>query len=367
MDVQVGRTGRITPMARINPVRLSGSVIQNVTLHNQDYIDSLELAVGDTVAISKRGDVIPAVESVIEKNSDGNTTWVIPPRCPVCGSAVERRGAHHFCTGETCPAKEKGSIEYFCAKKQMDIEGLGPQTVDYLYDKGYIHTIADLYRFDFKSLVNTEKGFGLKKTQAIEEALKESRKRPFKRVLAGLGMNEFSHNVIQILEKAGYRSKQAMYDLVSDTDKAQEIMKTINGIGPLTGAEIIKGLTDQRNRALLDELETFGLCMDDGVQKEEEPAEEQIFAGQSWCVTGTFDNFQPRDKAMEEIKKRGGTEVSSVSRKTTCLLAGKNAGSKLEKAREYGVKIVDEQEFLQMIGGSDHGHESEDQDLFGEW
>jgi len=367
MDVQVGRTGRITPMARINPVRLSGSVIQNVTLHNQDYIDSLELAVGDTVAISKRGDVIPAVESVLEKNPDGNTTWTIPPYCPVCGSEVERRGAHHFCTGKDCPAKKKGSIEYFCAKKQMDIEGLGPQTVDFLYDKGYIHSIADLYRFDFTSLADSERGFGLKKTRAIEEALKESRKRPFRRVLAGLGMNEFSHNVIQILQKSGYKSKSALYDLVSDTAKAQEILQGINGIGPLTGAEIIKGLTDPGNRRLLEELETFGLCMDDGVQMEEEPSEDQIFAGQSWCVTGTFENFQPRDKAMEEIKKRGGTEVSSVSRKTTCLLAGRNAGSKLDKAREYGVRIVDEQEFLEMIGGSGHGHESEDQDLFGGW
>lgn len=364
MDVQVGRTGRITPMARINPVRLSGSVIQNVTLHNQDYIDSLELAVGDTVAISKRGDVIPAVESVIEKNPDGNTTWTIPSVCPVCGSAVERRGAHHFCTGSGCPAKERGSIEYFCAKKQMDIEGLGPQTVDYLYDKGYIHTIADLYRFDFTSLVS-EKGFGLKKTQAIEKALDESRKQPFRRVLAGLGMNEFSHNVIQILQKAGYKSKQALYDLVSDTDRALEVLTGINGIGPLTGAEVIKGLTDSRNRELLDELETFGLCMDDGAEVETAPSEDQIFEGQSWCVTGTFENFQPREKAMEEIRKRGGTEVSSVSRRTSCLLAGKNAGSKLDKAREYGVRIVSEQEFMQMIGRIDHGHESEDQDLFG--
>ena len=267
----------------------------------------------------------------------------------------------------TGPAKEKGSIEYFCAKKQMDIEGLGPQTVDYLYDKGYIHTIADLYRFDFTSLADVERGFGLKKTQAITQALQESRKRPFRRVLAGLGMNEFSHNVIQILQKSGYKSKNSLYDLVSDPQKAREILTTINGIGPLTGEEVIKGLTDPENRKLLDELESFGLCMDDGLQMEEDSGLEQIFSGQSWCVTGTFENFQPREKAMEEIKKRGGTEVSSVSRKTSCLLAGKNAGSKLEKAREYGVKIVDEQEFLKMIGGSNHGHEPEDQDLFGGW
>jgi len=351
IDVQIGRTGRITPMARIVPARLSGSVIQNVTLHNQDYIDSLELAVGDTVAISKRGDVIPAVESVLEKNTLGNNTWKMPSECPVCGSVLERRGGHNFCPNRSCPAQEKGRLEFFCAKKQMDIEGLGPRTLEILYDSNYIRTIADLYRFDWDTLVRDGvEGFGIKKTTSIAEELRQSRRTPFRRVLAALGMNEFSHKAIEILQKAGYRSRKSLSDLVSDPRKALETLTLLDGIGPLTGAEIVKGLTDPGNIALLDELEGFGLCMDDGALPSRAEDIEQIFAGQSWCVTGTFETFRPRELAMAEILRRGGTEVSSVSRKTTCLLAGKNAGSKLEKARELGVRIVGEDEFRQMLG-----------------
>lgn len=351
IDVQVGRTGRITPMARIKPAKLAGSVIKNVTLHNQDYIDSLELAVGDTVAISKRGDVIPAVESVTEPNTQGNTTWKMPQNCPECGSVLEKRGAHHYCPNRQCPAREKGRLEFFCAKKQMDIEGLGPRTLEILYSLGYIRTIADIYRFDWNALVRDNiEGFGEKKTQAIARAVSDSRRTPFRRVLAGLGMNEFSHKAIEILQNAGYSSKQSLFDLVSDPEKALETLTSLDGIGPLTGAEIISGLTDPDNIALLNSLEESGLCMDDSLSEAPRASEDQIFAGQSWCVTGTFEHFQPREKAMEEIKKRGGSEVSSVSRKTTCLLAGKNAGSKLAKAAEYGVRIVNEDEFLAMIG-----------------
>lgn len=351
IDVQIGRTGRVTPLARINPARLSGSVIQNITLHNQDYVDELELAVGDTVAISKRGDVIPAVESVLEKNTLGNTTWKMPGFCPDCSSPIVRRGAHHYCTGKACPSQEKGRLEFFCAKKQMDIEGLGPGTLETLYSRGYIRSVADIYRFDFSALLRDGvDGFGVKKISLIQQGVDESRKRPFRKVLAGLGMNEFSHKAIEILENSGYKSKKALYDLVSDREQALKTLTSMDGIGPLTGEEIYRGLTDPYYRNLLDELGQCGLCMDDSAVPEEQNNEEQIFAGQSWCVTGTFENFKPREAAMEEIKKRGGTEVSSVSRKTTCLLAGSNAGSKLDKARELGVRIVTEDEFMDMIG-----------------
>ena len=366
IDVQVGRTGRITPMARIKAAKLAGSVIRNVTLHNQDYIDSLELAVGDTVAISKRGDVIPAVESVVEPNTLGNTTWKMPQNCPECGSLLEKRGAHHFCPNRNCPAREKGRLEFFCAKKQMDIEGLGEGTIEDLYSRGYLRTITDIYTFDWSSLVRDGvPGYGEKKTSAIAKAVSESKKTPFCRVLAGLGMNEFSHKAIEILQNAGYRSKQSLFDLVSDREKAIGVLTSINGIGPLTGAEIIGGLTDPDNVALLNSLEELGLCMDDGALSEEQPSELQIFAGQSWCVTGTFEHFQPREKAMEEIKKRGGTEVSSVSRKTSFLLAGKNAGSKLAKAAEFGVRVVSEDQFLAMLGKNDKPVQEEVQEVQG--
>ncbi|MCR5760872.1 MAG: NAD-dependent DNA ligase LigA [Sphaerochaetaceae bacterium] len=349
IDVQVGRTGRITPMARISATELSGSVIRNITLHNQDYVDSLELAVGDTVAISKRGDVIPAVENVTEKNNKGNTTYVMPLTCPVCSSVLVKKGAHTFCSNVHCPAREKGSLDFFCAKKQMDIEGLGTKTLEILYDKNYIRCIQDIFRFDWDALVRDGvDGFGIKKTEAIAKAVQEARKAPFVRVLVSLGIPEFGKKAVELVTGAGFDSMQKLLEA------SEEQLSAIDGIGPVTAHLIVSSLHEENMLTLIRDLEGFGLSM--SVDRAgEEQKEEQIFAGQSWCVTGTFEHFKPRDRAMDEIKKRGGTEVSSVSSKTTCLLAGANAGSKLQKAVSLGVRVVGEEEFLRMIKQKEEG------------
>jgi len=353
IDVQVGRTGRITPMARIRETRLSGSTIRNITLHNQDYVDALELAIGDTVAISKRGDVIPAVESVIEKNEKGNTTWLMPECCPVCGAQLVRRGAHHFCPDYECPAQAKGRLAFFCAKGQMDIEGLGPRTVEVLYDNGFVKSVSDLYSFDFNRLSSLA-GFGGedgKKIEGIKAALRQSLKTPFRSVLVSLGIPEFGKKAVDLVCDAGYDSMDKLLEVADKEDT--DSLSQIKGIGPKTAMLIIDGLKAETTRRLIDELRKAGLRMED--EKDDGPQLEQIFSGQSWCVTGSFVNFNPRSKAMDEIKKRGGTEVSGVSGKTTCLLAGSGAGGKLEKARELGVRIVTEQEFMDMLGAGDSG------------
>ena len=359
IDVQVGRTGRITPMARVKETRLSGSTIRNITLHNQDYVDELELAIGDTVSISKRGDVIPAVENVIEKNEKGNTTWKMPDVCPECGSALVRRGAHSFCPNRDCPAQVKGRIAFFCAKDQMDLEGLGPKTVEILYDNGFVRSVEELYEFDFSRLRGID-GFGGtegRKIDAMKMAVEKSRTAPFRNVLVALGIPEFGKKAVDLLCDAGYDSMDKLLKVASDNDV--ESLSSIKGIGNVTAQLIIDGLNSEDTRNLIDELRKAGLQMEDA--KEDNSGYEQIFAGQSWCVTGTFDNFNPRSLAMDEIKKRGGTEVSSVSGKTSCLLAGAGAGSKLAKARELGVRVVTEQEFLQMIGNGPASVESEEQ------
>ena len=348
IDVQVGRTGRITPMARIRETLLSGSTIRNITLHNQDYVDELELAVGDTVAISKRGDVIPAVENVIEKNEAGNTTWQMPKTCPVCGSQIIKRGAHHFCPNYDCAAQAKGRLAFFCAKGQMDMEGLGPRTIEILYDNGFVKSIGDLYRFDF-NLMKGLKGFGGTEGKTIENiktSILQSRKTPFRNVLVSLGIPEFGKKAVDLVCDAGFDSMSKLLEIADNKD--EQCLSTIKGIGPITANLIIDGLNSPTTRKLIDELREAGLRMEE--EKKDNSNLEQIFQGQSWCVTGTFENFNPRSKAMDEIKKRGGTEVSGVSRKTSCLLAGSGAGSKLDKAREFGVRIVTEQEFLDMIG-----------------
>ena len=351
IDVQVGRTGRVTPMARIRETQLSGSTIRNITLHNQDYVNELELAIGDTVSISKRGDVIPAVENVIEKNEQGNTTWKMPEKCPVCGSELVKRGAHHFCPNYDCPAQAKGRLAFFCGKGQMDIEGLGARTVEILYDKGFVTTISGLYEFDFSNLRFVE-GFGGtegKKIESIKIALQESLNTPFRNVLVSIGIPEFGKKAVDLVCDAGFDSMDKLIDLADRNDT--EALSAIKGIGPKTAEIIIDGLKSETVRKLIEDLRKAGLHMED--EKEEGPVLEQIFQGQSWCVTGSFVNFNPRTKAMEEIKRRGGTEVSGVSRKTTCLLAGSGAGSKLDKAREFGVRVVTEDEFMKMIGASD--------------
>ena len=357
IDVQVGRTGRITPMARIRETRLSGSTIRNITLHNQDYVDALELAIGDTVSISKRGDVIPAVENVIEKNEMGNTTWKMPECCPVCGARLVRRGAHHFCPDYDCPAQAKGRLAFFCAKGQMDIEGLGARTVEILYDKGFVKTISDLYSFDFGNLRYVE-GFGGtegKKIESIRQAMLESRRTPFRNVLVSIGIPEFGRKAVDLVCDAGYDSMDKLLAL-ADSD-GLDALSEIKGIGPKTAALIIDGLKSETVRRLIEDLRNAGLHMED--EKEDLSDVPQVFAGQSWCVTGSFENFNPRSKAMDEIKRRGGTEVSGVSGKTTCLLAGSGAGSKLDKAKELGVRIVTEKEFLEMIGADGGNAEAE--------
>ena len=351
IDVQVGRTGRVTPMARIRETQLSGSTIRNITLHNQDYVNELELAIGDTVSISKRGDVIPAVENVIEKNEQGNTTWKMPEKCPVCGSELVKRGAHHFCPNYDCPAQAKGRLAFFCGKGQMDIEGLGARTVEILYDKGFVTSISGLYEFDFSNLRFVE-GFGGtegKKIESIKLALQQSLNTPFRSVLVSIGIPEFGKKAVDLVCDAGFDSMDKLMDIADRNDT--EALSAIKGIGPKTAEIIIDGLKSDTVRKLIEDLRKAGLHMED--EKKEGPVLEQLFQGQSWCVTGSFVNFNPRTKAMEEIKRRGGTEVSGVSRKTTCLLAGSGAGSKLDKAKEFGVRIVTEDEFMKMIGASD--------------
>ncbi len=360
IDVQVGRTGRVTPMARIKETPLSGSTIKNITLHNQDYINELELAVGDTVAISKRGDVIPAVENVLEKNENGNTTWQMPQTCPQCNSVLVKRGAHHFCLNQDCPAQIKGRLSFFCAKEQMDIEGLGPKTVEFLFDNGFVKRPEDFYTFNYDTLLDYE-GFGTegKKISIIKRGLEESKKVPFRRVLVALGVPEFGKKATELVIKAGYDNIDKILAL-SDNENF-EALSNIKGLGPVMAKLIIDGFKNQDLRTTIAHLRASGLQMDEKcntslcVGENEEQSKNalpQIFEGQSWCVTGTFEHFVPRSKAMEEIKKRGGSEVSAVSGKTTCLLAGQGAGSKLAKAKALGVRIVTEDEFIKLLNSA---------------
>jgi DNA ligase (NAD+) len=349
IDVQVGRTGRITPVARVEPVKISGTTISNVTLHNQEYIDMLELAVGDRVAVSRRGDVIPAVERVLEKNETGAATWKLPPACPVCGTGLRKQGAHHFCPNEACPDQVRGRLAFFVGRGQMDIEGIGPETIDVLVENGLVREVEDLYSFDPEKLLELP-GFGEKKVAQIRESLEKSRLQPFHVVFPSLGIPDIGQKVTEILIDAGYRNIDSLLEMASKGDPAP--LLEIHGIGERTAETLIRELARPQMRRRIEMLRSAGVQFDEGEAGTVSSDLPRSFAGQTWCVTGSFEHFSPREKAMEEVVRRGGRAASSVTAKTTHLLVGTSPGSKLAKAQKVGSRIVTEEEFLALLAQS---------------
>lgn len=346
IDVQVGRTGRITPVGRVKPVLIGGSTISNVTLHNQVYINLLELGIGDTVAVSKRGDVIPALERVIDKNEDGIPIWQMPETCPSCNQSLQILGAHLFCTNRSCPDQIRGKLFFFVGKGQMDIDNLGPETVDVLLEEGLVSRVEDFYTADLDCLVGLP-GFGPKKVVAIKRGIEESLKRPFRVVLPSLGLPDLGQKVTQVLIDEGYSNIESIIALV-DADNVEALV-SIEGVGQKTAERIIAELKSPEVRRTIAALQSAGL---EFIEKASTARDSvgPTMEGQNWCVTGSFQNFKPRDLAMEEIIKRGGKTTSQVSGKTTHLLAGPGGGSKLKKAQDLGLQIVSEAEFLKLIG-----------------
>ncbi len=349
ITVQVGRTGRITPVAEITATKLGGSTIKRATLHNQEYINELELAIGDTVSISKRGDVIPAVEAVIEKNNDGNTTYKLPDSCPCCGSRIVQIGGLQYCQNYDCPDQVKGRISFFASSDQMDIEGLGPKTVAVLYDAGILKSIPDIYSADFSKAIGLP-GIGEKSIKALENGIKESKDRPFATVLSSLGIAEIGKKGAEMLIAGGFDDIDKL--IATAKDGSIEPFVSIAGIGETTAENIISAFRSSELLTMIEALRSSGLKLDASLDKQEK-SEERIFEGQVWCITGSFRSFNPRSKALKEIEKRGGRTVSSVTSRTTHLLSGEGGGSKRADAERLGVKIVGEDEFLSLIGKKD--------------
>jgi DNA ligase (NAD+) len=349
IETQVGRTGRVTPVARVEPVRISGATISNVTLHNQEYIDMLELAIGDKVAVSRRGDVIPAVERVLEKNEAGAATWQLPATCPVCGTRLLKQGAHHFCPNEACPDQVRGRLSFFVGRGQMDIEGIGPETIEVLVENGLVRDVEDLYSFDPEKLLEIP-GFGGKKVTQIREGIEKSRSQPFHVVFPSLGIPDIGQKVTEILIEAGYRDIDSLLEVAGKGDPAP--LLEIHGIGGRTAETLIRELARPRMRRRIEKLRKAGLQLSEGEPPAGSADLPRIFAGQTWCVTGSFEQFNPREKAMEEVQRRGGRAGASVTSKTTHLLVGANPGSKLEKAQKVGATIVTEREFLALLAKS---------------
>lgn len=303
----------------------------------------LELAIGDRVAVSKRGDVIPAIERVIEKNECGQKTWRLPRHCPECSTSLTQIGSHHFCRNSDCPAQVRGRLHFFCARGQMDIESLGPETLDFLLDKGLIKDVADIYDFDFRRLQGY-RGFGDKKIGLIRKGVEKSKTQPFAIVLQSLGIPEVGQRATELLLDAGYTDIKALLELADCADPTP--LEAVHGIGAKIACVLTSELAKPEMRVRIDRLRAAGLAFSAG----EQVPRGTVFANQIWCATGSFERFRPREQALEEVKKRGGRVVASVSAQTTHLLVGSGPGSKLQKAKALGVNIVDEREFLTLLG-----------------
>jgi DNA ligase (NAD+) len=344
VQVQVGRNGRVTPVALLKPVALSGSTVTRATLHNQDYIDMLELGIGDWVSISKRGDIIPAVEEVLEKNEIHPSVYKLPGLCPFCRSSLVKEGAHHFCKNEACPERRKRALSYFCAKDQMDIETLGEKTIAFLFAKGWVRSIPDIYSFDYDLLAG-EEGYKERKVARIRASVEKSKSRPFARVLAALGFEGVASAVVADLIAHGFDTIDKIIAVAGEND--WERFAQVEGIGEATAGLLVSHFRKPENLELIARLKKAGLRF------AAEPAEKERvsngFSGQIWVVTGSFARFNPRSLAEAEIEKRGGKVSENVSARTTHLLLGTHPGSKLAKAKKLDVKIVSEDDFLKLI------------------
>lgn len=336
--VQVGRTGVLTPKAIVEPVRLAGTTVSAATLHNQDNIDKLDLRIGDTVLIQKAGEIIPEVLSVNKsKRPEGTVPYHLPELCPECGSKVVRDedGAALRCTSPECPAQRLRNIAHFASREAMDIEGLGISVCESLVNNGLVSSAADLYFLDPADVAALDR-MGKKSAENLMKALEASKNAGLARLLCAFGIRQVGQKAAKVLA-----SHFTSLDDLMQADK--ETLTNIPDIGPITADFILDWFSNSQSAHLIERLRLAGLDFSSREEKKDER-----FAGLTFVLTGALEKFT-RDEASAIIESYGGKTSSSVSKKTSYVLAGENAGSKLTKAQSLGINIISEDEFATMI------------------
>jgi DNA ligase (NAD+) len=340
---QVGKGGTLTPVADLEPVFIGGVTVTHATLHNIEQIRRLDLHQGDTVVIERAGEVIPyVVQAVPDKRPSGAKPVQAPVVCPSCGGPVEREPDTPYirCDNPACPDQLKERIRWFCGRNQMDIENLGDVLVEQLVDRGLVKTFADLYRLKKQDLLTLER-MGEKSAQNVIDAIAASRRRGLDRLLAGLGIRHVGNRIAYVLA-SHFGSLDAL------AAASEEQLSAVNEIGPAIAHSVHHFFQSERGRAVIDELRAVGI--DPKMEKPAADGGALPLAGKTVVVTGALKRFD-RKEIEELIAKLGGKAAGSVSRKTSFVVAGESAGSKLEKARELGVEVIDEEEFVRRIGG----------------
>ena len=340
---QVGRTGAVTPVANLEPVQLSGTIVKRASLHNADIIASLDLHIGDMVYVEKGGEIIPKITGVDVASRPQNSEKVtFITHCPECGSKLisYEDEAAHYCTNETaCPPQIKGKIEHFISRRAMNIEGLGPETVDQFYQEGMIHNVADLYTLKAEDICKLER-MGEKSAENIIQGIEASKQVPYERVLFALGIRFVGETVAKKVAKA-FRSIDALATATLD-----ELIH-VDEIGEKIAQSILLYFSNEQNRMLVERLRQAGLKLE--ADEEDLSGHTDRLQGKSIVISGVFA-LHSRDEYKDLIEKHGGKNVGSISKKTSFILAGDNMGpSKLEKAQKLGIPIIDENEFLSMI------------------
>jgi DNA ligase (NAD+) len=337
--VQVGRTGKLTPVAALKPVPIGGTTVSRATLHNQDEIERLGVKIGDWVEVERGGDVIPKVTRVVEDKAHprGHKSFHMPEKCPECGTKVVRTEGEvdHRCVNANCPAKLRETILHFASRHVMNIEGMGDALVNQLTDRGLVKNVADIYKLTKADLLALER-MGDKSAQNVLDEIEASKKLPLERVIFGLGIRFVGERTAQFLAEH-FGSMDALLNA------GEEELQQVNEVGPRIARSIVEFFQEPKNRALIGQLERLGLTLV-GERKQRGTR----LAGKTFVLTGTLAHFT-RDQAKKMIEDAGGRVASSVSRKTDYVVAGADAGSKLDKAKDLGVNVISEKEMEDLV------------------
>ena len=341
IDIQVGRTGTLTPVAHLSPVQVGGVMVSRATLHNEDEIKRKDVRIGDTVIVQRAGDVIPEVVMVIkDKRTGGEPEFAMPDKCPSCGSKVERVGdeAALRCTSLYCPAQLTERVFHFASRGAMDIEGLGYKTVEAFIEKGFINDVADLYALPEKrdEIIGMER-MGEKSFDNLVAGLEESKSRELSRVIFGLGIFGVGANTAGLLS-SHYGSIEKL------VAAAEDDLQQVDGIGPIVARSVRSFFDDKSNLKIIEKLKNSGVQFPESARV----SKDGPLSGKTLVLTGTLSGLS-RAEAQKAIEKLGGKVTSTVSKKTSYVVAGENPGSKLDKARQLGVTVIDESEFKKMI------------------
>jgi DNA ligase (NAD+) len=339
--INVGRTGALNPYAELEPVELGGVIVSAATLHNEDLIAQKDIREGDWVEVIRAGEVIPQVVGPLrDRRTGAETVFEMPDRCPACGTPVERPAdeAMRYCPNATCPGRVLEGIVHFASREAMDIRGLGYERVRQLLDAGLIHDVADLYKLDTASLVKLDR-FAEQSASQLVAAIAASRRQPLSTFLFALGVRHVGKTVAQLLARR-FGSMDAL------RQASAEVVAETPGVGPTIAEAVTSFFADPRNRDLVERLEHAGLT-----PTETTAARDGVLNGKTYVLTGTLPTLA-RAEATRRIEEAGGHVAGSVSKKTDAVVAGADAGSKLEKARQLGIEIIDETELLRRLGGA---------------